>query len=318
MIHYTVQSPVLLLAFNRPDTASRVFTMVKTVKPSRLYIAVDGPRNGNKKDEILCEQTRRIYDNVDWECEVHRLFRDENKGCKIAVADAVSWFFDNEEKGIILEDDCLPCMDFFYFCDEMLERYRHDTRIMNITGTNLQMGKRWGNADYYFSQYSHIWGWASWRRAWKLYDVELKRYSLEDAGVLLSNIFSDPFLVEGWVDIFKRLKAGKIDSWDYQFNFVTFFENGLCVTPNVNLIMNLGFREDATHTFEGHTFHANLPTGTLSKPVQHPVYFVPEKQADYFFLKKDFHLEQRWEKVRKDNQPRRRFKRWLKHFFKKR
>ncbi|MGN6491566.1 MAG: hypothetical protein ACTHLE_06175 [Agriterribacter sp.] len=314
MNNYTVQSAILLLVFNRPDTAQKVFDMVKAVKPSRLYIAADGPREGNEKDRVLCAETRKIYDQIDWECSVHKLFNEQNKGCKPAVTDAINWFFEQEEEGIILEDDCLPAMDFFYFCDEMLQRYRHDTRMMNVTGTNLQMGKKWGDASYYFSQYTHIWGWATWRRAWQKYDIDLKRYRLEDIPHYLNNVFTDRFLIEGWIEIFKRLKAGE-NSWDYQFNLITFFENGLSITPNVNLISNIGFREDATHTYHGHTFHANLPTGEMDKPIKHPVYIVPEKEADYFFLKKDFHLEPRWEKVRKDNLPRRRFKRWIKSFF---
>ncbi|GAA0558640.1 nucleotide-diphospho-sugar transferase [Chitinophaga japonensis] len=316
MAHYTVQSPVLLLAFNRPDTALRVFERVREARPGRLYIAADGPRPGVEKDIALCRETRSIYDQVDWDCTVHKLFPEENRGCRIAVSEAITWFFRQEEEGIILEDDCLPVNDFFYFCDAMLERYRYDTRMMNITGTNLQFDRKWGQASYYFSQYSHIWGWASWRRAWALYDVNLSGYQLAEAGRRLKNIFTDDFLVEGWIDIFKRLKAGEIDSWDYQFNLITFFQNGLCITPNVNLISNLGFRPDATHTYNVPDDHANLPAGNLEKPLAHPQYFTPEKAADYFFLDRDFGLTEKWRNFKKDQLPRRRFKRWLRNLFK--
>lgn len=313
MHHYTVQSPVLLLAFNRPDTAQRIFDAVKAVKPARLYIAADGPREGNEKDKALCEETRKIYDQVDWECTVHKLFREKNKGCKTAVGEAITWFFEHEEEGIILEDDCLPAEDFFYFCDQMLERYRYDTRIHNITGTNLQRGLKRGNASYYFSQYSNIWGWASWRRVWKKYDAELSRYDAAEVGVKLKEIFSDPFLAADWLYTFNELKAGKIDTWDYQLNFITFFENALCITPNVNLISNIGFRSDATHTPDPNHHNANLPTeriGTLT----HPVYFLPDKEADHFFLNKEFGLEQRW---KRHNKKTKRFKRWVKTLFNK-
>lgn len=314
MTDYTVQSPILLLVFNRPDTALRIFNAVKAVKPARLYIAADGPREENEKDEVLCALTRKIYDDIDWDCSVHKLFLEKNKGCKPAVTDAITWFFDQEDEGIILEDDCLPATDFFYFCDEMLKRYRYDTRMMTVTGTNLQLGQKWGDGSYYFSQYTHIWGWATWRRSWQQYDVNLMRYKQEDLQPMLSNVFTDPFLIQGWVDIFKRLKNGE-NSWDYQLNLITFFENCLCITPNVNLISNIGFRADATHTYYGHTCHADLPTGNIDKPIKHPVYTVPQKEADYFFLKKDFYLEPQWEKLRKNNLPRRRFKRWLRSFF---
>lgn len=316
MANYHVQSPVLLLSFNRPDTALKIFERVREARPAKLYIAADGPRTGVEKDTQLCRETRMIYDQVDWDCSVYKLFSEENKGCKVAVAEAVTWFFQQEEEGIILEDDCLPTSDFFYFCDQLLPRYRHDTRMVNITGTNLQMGKKWGNGSYYFSQYSHIWGWASWRRAWEAYDIDLEHYNEKEAVTVLGNIFSDQFLIDGWIDIFQKLKRKEIDSWDYQFNLINFFRNGLCITPNVNLISNLGFRPDATHTYNVPEDHANLPAEQLEKPLVHPLHFTPEKQADYYFLSKDFMLEEKWRKVRKEQLLRRRFKRWVRSLFK--
>lgn len=311
MDNYHVQSPVLLLAFNRPDTALQVFNRVKQAKPKHLYVAVDGPRSNVETDAALCASVRSIYDNIDWDCELHTLFRNENLGCKKAVSSAITWFFDHEPEGIILEDDCLPVIDFFYFCDVLLEKYRFDTRIRNITGTNLQRGQKWGDASYYFSQYSNIWGWASWRRVWSAYDVDLKKYNATDAAAHLKQIFSDRFLLEGWINIFNELKAGKIDTWDYQLNFITFFENGLCATPNVNLISNIGFRADATHTYDPANHNANLPVDSLGE-LTHPLYFLPEKDADYFFLKKEFYLEEKW---RRYNKRTKRFKRWVKHLF---
>ena len=171
---YEVQSPVLLLIFNRPDTTFRVFQQIRKAKPGKLYIAADGPRNGNTTDAELCKNARSITGKIDWDCKLETLFNDDNKGCKIAVSTAINWFLDHEEEGIILEDDCLPSDSFFYFCDAMLERYRFDYRISTITGSNLQAGKKWGTACYYFSQFSNIWGWATWKRFWKNYDPGLK------------------------------------------------------------------------------------------------------------------------------------------------
>lgn len=308
-MNYIVQSPILFLNFNRPDLSFKVFENIKSVKPSRLYIAVDGPRPGNKTDEELCTETRRIIEHVDWNCTVNTLFQDENLGCKKGVSSAINWFFENENEGIILEDDCLPTKSFFYFCDEMLQKYRYDKRVRIITGTNLQMGNQRGDASYYFSQYSNIWGWASWKSVWDEYDPDLKNYTEEEAARQLKNVFNDPFLISGWLEIFKRLKLNQIDTWDYQFTFITFFENGLCITPNVNLISNLGFREDATHlNYNNH--HAGLPTGEIWQ-LHHPQFFLPDKEADYYFLNKEFNLEEKWLKYRKDKSIRRRVKRWL-------
>jgi len=308
---YKVKSPVLLLIFNRPDTTLKVLNQLKKVQPARLYVAADGPRINNASDKTLCKEARDAISLIDWDCTVTKLFTEENKGCKVAVSSALDWFFQHEEEGIILEDDCLPSISFFYFCDTLLDKYRFDSRIHNITGTNLQRGKKWGNASYYFSQYSNIWGWASWRRVWNKYDVSLKNYNDEEAAFQLRNLFNDRFLVEEWLRIFKDLKAGKIDTWDYQFNFITFFENALCITPNVNLISNIGFREDATHTHDTASHNANIPVEELNEII-HPVYFIPEKEADYAFIKREFNLEEKW---RRYNKKTKRFKRWVKTLF---
>lgn len=308
---YFVQSPVLFLLFNRPDLTQQVFEQIRTARPARLYIAADGPREDHAGDAALCAQARAVAQQVDWPCICQTLFRDQNLGCKQAVSSAISWFFDQEEEGIILEDDCLPGSGFFFFCDALLERYRHDERVHIITGTNLQMGRRWGNASYYFSQYSNIWGWATWRRVWMKYDPELLQYGHAEAVQHLPKIFDDPFLIMEWEKIFAALKAGKIDTWDYQLNFITFFENGLCATPNVNLISNIGFRADGTHTHNPANHHAALPVDELTT-LTHPVYFLPEKAADYFFLEKEFDLGRKWKRHRKLKN---RMKRWMKSLF---
>jgi hypothetical protein len=317
MINYKVQSPILLLVFNRPDTTLQVYNRIKQVKPKKLYIAADGPRQSVASDKNLCDETRKIFSNIEWECDVYRLFNETNKGCKVSVAEAITWFFDNEEEGIILEDDCLPAESFFYFCDTMLDKYRFDNRICTVTGSNMQSGNKWGDASYYFSQFSNIWGWATWKRFWKNYDPFLAKYKEEDVIAQLPKIFDDMFLREIWLEIFRKIKSNKIDTWDYQLQFLTFFENGLCVTPNVNFISNIGFREDATHTNnpQHHAHHANLPTAEITE-ILHPLFFLPEKDADYFFLKKEFYLEEKWRKFEKDKLLRRRFKRWLRNLFK--
>jgi len=308
MEKYQTNSPVLFLVFNRPDTTSLVFQEIRSAKPSKLYIAADGPRTNNESDNLLCEHTKEIVSNIDWYCEVKTLIRKDNLGCKEAISSAIDWFFDQEEEGIILEDDCLPAEDFFKFCDEMLVMYRHDTRIRHITGCNIQLGKKWGNASYYFANQTHVWGWASWKRVWKDYDKSLSCYDAAEAALHIDKLFDDTFLATEWKRIFIELKQGKIDTWDYQLALINYFNNSLSVNPNSNLIKNIGFRPDGTHTTNANNPYANIPLEKLGV-ITHPQYIIPEKKADYAVFNRDFNLEHKW---KRHNLLRRRFKRWLK------
>ena len=167
MAHYNLRTPVALLIFNRPDTTERVFNAVAKARPSKLLVVADGPRDSRPGEAARCEQTRAIIKRVDWDCEVITNFADRNMGCKLRVSSGIDWIFEQVEEAIILEDDCLPDPSFFRFCDEMLERYRDNERVGMVSGGNLQFGRHRGTGSYYFSKYTHIWGWASWRRAWK-------------------------------------------------------------------------------------------------------------------------------------------------------
>ena len=169
-----LNTPVLFLIFNRPDTTQLVFDAIRQAKPSQLYVAADGPRENKPGETEKCEQTRRIIGTVDWDCEVATLFRENNLGCKQAVSSAIDWFFSNAEEGIILEDDCFPSHSFFIYCQELLEYYRYDTRIMQICGLNVLREWNRNGYGYYYSNYGPVWGWASWRRAWKYYDVHME------------------------------------------------------------------------------------------------------------------------------------------------
>ncbi|PZR25095.1 MAG: nucleotide-diphospho-sugar transferase [Citrobacter freundii] len=312
MISYTTSSPILFLLFNRPQQTKQVFEQIRKVRPAKFYIAADGPRTGHPDDPVQCREARAVIDQIDWPCELKLLLREQNLGCRIAVSDAISWFFQHEEEGIILEDDCLPDKSFFFFCDQLLERYRFDERIHAITGTNLQNGKTWGEGSYYFSRYTNIWGWASWRRVWNSYDRDLKKYNVEDVEPVLSQFYRDRFLVDDWVKNFAKLKSGEIDTWDHQLNFLTFFENALCITPNVNLISNIGFGAGATHTHQENNHHANLPTSECWNII-HPKIILPQPEADMYFLSKEHHLAERW---RIYNKRKNRFRRWLRKLWK--
>jgi hypothetical protein len=283
------KSAILFIIFNRPDTTKQVFDQIRKAKPSRLYVAADGARPGKAGEEDLCISARAVVSNIDWACEVKTLFRDANLGCKNAVSSAIDWFFDHEEEGIILEDDCLPADSFFNFCDTLLEKYRYDTRIRHITGCNLQLGKKWGNGSYYFSNMTHVWGWAGWRRVWKDYDKNLERYESADVQEKLKNIFHDPFVIDKLKTVFDEVKAGKMDTWDYQLDFANYFNNGLTIIPNENLISNIGFSVSATHTFDTDNVYANMPLGKIDEIID-PLYIMPEKQADMVVLTRDFNI----------------------------
>lgn len=302
MNNYKTKSPVLFLIFNRPDVTELVFEQIKKMQPEKLYVAADGPRKDKSNEEELCSETRSIINKIDWNCEVKTLFRDENLGCKYAVSSAINWFFENEEEGIILEDDCLPSDDFFIFCDAMLEKYRYDTRIRHIGGSNLQMGQKHGQDSYYFSNLTHVWGWASWRRAWKDYDVELSKYKDIDDESSFKLIFSDPIIVDSWKYIFNKMLRNGIDTWDYQWTITNFFNNSLSIIPNVNLISNIGFGVNATHTMDVNDTFSNLKTEKLGE-ITHPILVLASKNADFFTLSREFNVERKrrknkWRKLK--------------------
>lgn len=307
MENYHTSSPILFIIFNRPDLTRRVFEKIRDARPLKLYVAADGAREG-KMEEMLCEETRKIIDEVDWPCEVFRLFLTENAGCKYGPANAISWFFSNEEHGIILEDDCLPSIDFFRFCDVLLEKYANDHRITQIAGCNVQANRKQQKDTYYFSHNVEVWGWASWKRVWKNYDIELQNYFEEEIENQIFKLFSDNNLAVSFKNLFKDIKSGKIsDAWDYQFKFLNFFNYGLCIIPNYNLISNIGFGAGATHTFDPEDQYANIAIDELPLTISHPKYFIPDKKADLYTLYKDFGLDKSekspmskaWKKLKK-------------------
>ena len=278
-----MKSPVLFLIFNRPDTAARVLEAIRAARPPRLYVAADGPRAGRPAEAALCEQTRQLIASVDWPCEVKTLFRDQNLGCKRAVSQGISWFFEHEEQGVILEDDCLPEPSFFDYCDDLLERYKDDPRVMCVSGDNFMPDdvQQQLKDSYYFSAFVHIWGWASWRRAWKDYDVTMSKWNSQGGKQLLKKVFpGNAPLHRIWMNSFSKTAAGNINTWDYQWVFHCWLSGGLSCMPARNLISNIGFDERATHTTESGNNQANLPTQALAMPLTHPTTVARNQQAD--------------------------------------
>jgi len=235
-----LRTPILLIIFNRLDTTKKVFAEIRKAKPKQIFIASDGPREEKMKEKEIVEKVRKyVLDNIDWQCEVKTLFREKNLGCKYAVSGAITWFFDNVEQGIILEDDCLPNQSFFRFCQEMLNKYKFHKKITHINGTNfISIKTRNNKEDYFFSNSVFIWGWATWRRAWKKYDVEINK-KIRFFDILKAS--------RGPLDFIQNLKLlfslnnGNVDTWDIQRYLEIKIKNELCITPNKNLVKNVGF-----------------------------------------------------------------------------
>lgn len=258
-----MQTAVLFIVFNRPDTTRQVFEKIRLAKPPRLYVAGDGPRKDHEGEKEKVKNVREIVNRIDWPCEVKTLFREKNLGCKKGVSSAISWFFDHEAQGIILEDDCVPHLDFFTFCEDLLIRYATNKRISAITGNNFQNGKLRGDASYYFSKYNHCWGWASWKRSWEDYQGDIKFWpkwkKSEDWLSFMPNKLERRY----WENIFENVYLTKIESWAYPWTASVWHNKGLTITPNVNLVSNIGFGESATHTKFKKDKNFQLPVNNL-------------------------------------------------------
>jgi len=272
-------TPILFLIFNRPDTTQKVFNEIRQAKPRRFFVAADGPRPDKKGEIEKCEQARKVIGQVDWDCEVKTLPRENNLGCKIAVSSAIDWFFENVEEGIILEDDCLPGQSFFWFCQELLEYYRYDTRVMHISGNNFQFSRKRGEGSYYFSKYPHIWGWATWKRAWKHSDVNMSNFEKFKTENQINNIFQIKQQQKYWMKIFQRVYDNKINTWDYQWTHTCFINNGLCITPNYNLVSNIGFNRDSLHTKDENSIFSKMEIEDI-KNIKHPNFILIDQEAD--------------------------------------
>jgi len=243
-----LKTPVLFLVFNRPDITRLVFEKIRQAKPKQLFIAADGPRSDCKDDIENCSQVRDIFSEIDWPCESKMLLREKNLGCKIGVSSAISWFFKNAEEGIILEDDCLPSQSFFWFCQELLQRYRHNKDIMHISGFNHFSQTLVNEAGYHFTKYTSVWGWATWKSAWEFYTVELKSFPDVKKTNVIKNMFTIRSEQKFRIKIFEKIYNNLINTWDYQWNYAIRLNNGICIRPNVSLIQNVGFSKNATHT----------------------------------------------------------------------
>lgn len=270
--------PVLLLAFRRPDTTAQVVAALRAQRPARLFVACDGPRPGRTAEAQECRATRELIDrSIDWPCEVTRLFRDQNLGCRRGVSEGIGWFFEHVSEGIILEDDVVPEPSFFGYCRELLARYRDDERIGMISGNTFRRTPTLDGASYYFSMYPHIWGWATWRRAWASYDADMQGWpAFREQGRLL-DVGSREF-ARDWTKVLDAVWRRRIDTWDYVWNYSFWRQGYLACLPAVNLVRNVGFEPTATHTKTGECPLREV--GAIALPLRHPEVLVRDRRTD--------------------------------------
>jgi hypothetical protein len=287
----TVDVPVLLIVFNRPEKTRRMFEAVRAAAPRRLFIAADGPRPDHPDDLDRCERTRRIFFGIDWPCEVRTRFQDRNLGCKRGVGTAIDWFLSEVDAGIIVEDDCVPTADFFRFCAELLDRYRDATEVMMIGGHN-PLGAWDGEASYVFSRTSPIWGWATWRRAWAHYDAAMARWAEPRAHeAVRARMPRTEFRITS--QRFDLVYEQRRDSWGFAWAFAMLIAGGVSVMPVRNLVANIGFDDEATHTKLSWSNEASAPTHPLAFPLAHPSSTTPDADFEQALFRHRFPLSRR-------------------------
>ena len=281
----TLNSAILFLVFNRLDTTKQVFEAIRNTKPPRLYVASDGARARKENESKIVDNIREyIISNIDWDCEVKTLFRDTNVGCGPNVKSSIDWFFENEEMGIILEDDVVPVESFFSFSEELLIKYKDDIRVGMISGNN-HIGDDTFDESYTFSKYKGCWGWATWRRAWENMDFEMTWLESKSKDVIIKNMGYGKPSIEHWNNAIDSIRYNIVSAWDWQWYFSLASQNQLCIFPKYNLVSNIGFGEDATHTF-GKAKKSFLSTKELDFPLVHPLYILSNSDYDKSFEEK--------------------------------
>lgn len=281
-------TPILLTVWRRSKETKEVIESLRKVKPKKLFIACDGPREGNEKESEKVKQTIKLCkEEIDWDCDLKWLISNKNLGCKLGVSSAINWFFENVNEGIFLEDDNVAHPDFFPYCEELLSKYRNDKRVWCISGTNNQGENVRGKGSYYFGKIPLVWGWATWKDRWDEYDLDMKKWPEINSNSKLDDIFRDPIEKEYWMNIFENYYKNKEpDTWDYQWVFTCLINNGLVVIPNKNLINNIGFNLDATHT----KWEKLIPSkvSSIGDKIIHPEFMICDSKAeryqfDYYF-----------------------------------
>lgn len=282
----SIHAPVLLITFNRPNYTRKVLDKIKLAKVKKLYIAIDGPRSGNENDRKALEEIHTIIKNIDWDCQVFTNFQEKNLGCGWGPATAINWAFENEEKLIILEDDCLPSGAFFPYCDYLLNKYSNDSRIWLISGRSHEPeSERFRNSDYVFSHYGHSWGWATWKRCWDQFDMYMKNFPdfIKEGGAC--NVFFSKREGRRYNKLYRKLyKDVNLSAhvWDYQFGYSIIVNGGLCIVPAKNLIQNIGYY--GTHTSKPNKYTALIAHEDFSIKNE-PKFILANRDFDLYHFK---------------------------------
>ncbi len=292
-----LNTPVAMIVFNRPEPTRRVLAAIAKARPSRLLIIADGPRSNRQEEAERCAEVRQIVSRIDWPCKVDNNFAAENIGCRKRVISGLNWVFSLVEEAIILEDDCLPDPSFFPYCAELLERYRENSHVGLIAGFNYEGSFR-HPYSYYFSPLASIWGWATWRRCWHQYDEHLKGWPEAKRSGLLNRLFPDKKIVAYWESIFDRMHDGAgPNTWDYQWVYTSWSRNWLNILPSTNLVQNIGFGQDATHTKNSDPLAA-IRADTMAFPLRHPSAITPW-QARTITLQKSVFVHSSFQRIRR-------------------
>jgi hypothetical protein len=274
-------TPVVMLVFNRPELTKRVLDQVRLAKPPVLFVVADGPRPGHPSDAEKCAQVRSVIaSGADWDVKLITNYAESNLGLRARIAGGLTWVFEQVDRAIVVEDDCVAHPGFFQFCAELLEHYQHDTRIGVVAGDNFQPQPFSCDASYYFSRYPHCWGWATWSRAWKFFDEPMTRWPALKAARWLDNLFPDPQHAQYWENIFDGVHRRKINSWAYAWVFACWTQNMLTVLPEKNLVNNVGTGDAATHTKDEIANMHNLAAGGITFPLRHPPMMIRDFRAD--------------------------------------
>ena len=279
---WNLRAPVAFLIFNRPEKTKLLFDEIARARPPKLLIIADGPRSDRPDEAEKVQLTRAIVENVNWDCEVLTNYSDINLGMNARTISGLNWVFERVGETIFLEDDCLPHPSFFRYCDELLERYRDDERIMMISGDNFMRGRKVTAYSYFFSHYTGTWGWATWRRAWKYLDVNMDLWPALRETSLVEDRVGNKANAAYWRYVLDSVASGSIKSWDFNWLFSCWAQNGLSILPSGNLISNIGFGTDATNLVDVDPITTNLPADEMAFPLQHPPYMARNGEADDF------------------------------------
>jgi hypothetical protein len=272
------KTPILLVLYNRVEETHDLFQIIRKIKPEKLYVAADGANRAIPIDYQMCLRTRSVI-MPEWECETNFLFHDEHIGKSQNTYQAISWLFEHEEEGIILFDDTMPNLDFFHYCEELLEKYRDVPEIMHIGANYLERKKKYLKDSYHYTAYSFIWGFATWRRTWQEFTLEMKR-TPEEVYKIIDKYTTNPIEKLYCNRIYHTLRKHNLDYWEYQYNFHIWAHNGLCVSPNVNLVTNVGFKKRRRRV------RKLMKKTAPILPLQHPEVIERNKRADKYIFRK--------------------------------